>query len=182
MLGFVNLPIVAYFFAPFAAFDFQWGAMLFFVTGLAMVMGTWLLLVRLAGLGINERWMLLLLIAANGPLHYSLKEGNTAHMGLFALALGLYFLRSGRDIAAGAVLSIGALLKLPLLLPFSSFPVLLLPSLPLLSPPSPPPPPLFSSPSWPWRLTRNEGLGPQKLVSRRPPTGALFGPTFLGGT
>ena len=116
VLGFVNLPIVAYFFAPFAEFDFQWGAMLFFVTGLAMVMGTWLLLVRLAGLGTNERWMLLLLIAANGPLHYSLKEGNTAHMGLFALALGLYFLRSGRDIAAGAVLSIGALLKLPLLL------------------------------------------------------------------
>ena len=116
VLGFVNLPIVAYFFAPFAEFDFQWGAMLFFVTGLAMVIGTWLLLVRLAGLGISERWMLLLLIAANGPLHYSLKEGNTAHMGLFALALGLYFLRSGRDIAAGAVLSIGALLKLPLLL------------------------------------------------------------------
>lgn len=116
VLGFVNLPIVAYFFAPFAEFNFQWAAMLFFVTGVAMVIGTWLLLVRLADLGTNERWMLLLLIAANGPLHYSLKEGNTAHMGLAALALGLYFLRSGRDIAAGAVLSIGALLKLPLLL------------------------------------------------------------------
>ena len=47
---------------------------------------------------------------------YSLKEGNTSHWVLAALAGGLYLLRAGRPVAAGALLGAAAVLKLPLLL------------------------------------------------------------------
>lgn len=57
-----------------------------------------------------------LLFAANGPLVYSLKEGNTSHMVLLGLVAALIFLRRRRDLAAGIVLGVCALIKLPLLI------------------------------------------------------------------
>ena len=114
--GFVNLPIVAYLFAPFSLLSLRYAIGLFTLIGLATTVVAWLLLVRLAGLKGAERWLLLLLFVANGPLQYSLKEGNTSHWVLAALAGGLYLLRAGRPVAAGALLGAAAVLKLPLLL------------------------------------------------------------------
>jgi hypothetical protein len=113
--GFVNLPIVAYLFAPFALFDAGTAVVIFSALGLAAVVWAWLLLVRVAGLDRNAGWLLLFLFAANGPLIYSFKLGNTSHIILLALVGGLLLLRARRDVAAGALLGFAALIKLPLL-------------------------------------------------------------------
>lgn len=115
--GFVNLPIVAYLFAPFAALNSWWGsAAAFTLLGLAAIGAAWLLLVEMTALEGRVRWLLLFLFAASGPLHYSVKEGNTTHMVLLALVAGLHLLRKGKTLAAGALLAFAALIKLPLLL------------------------------------------------------------------
>jgi alpha-1,2-mannosyltransferase len=114
--GFVNLPIVAYLFAPFSMLSLRYAIGLFTLCGLGMTIIAWLLLADLAGLKGRERWLLLLLFVANGPLQYSIKEGNTSQWVLAALAGGLYLLRARRSAAAGALLGLAAVLKLPLLL------------------------------------------------------------------
>lgn len=114
--GFVNLPILAYLFAPFALMPPVLAAGLFSAIGLAMVVGAWLVLVQYAELEGSQRWTLLFLFAASGPLHNSVKEGNTSHMVLLALAAGLCLLRAHRNALAGAVLAAAALVKLPFLL------------------------------------------------------------------
>lgn len=114
--GFVNLPIVAYLFAPFSMLSLRYAIGLFTLFGLAMTGVAWFLLAGLAELKGTERWLLLLLFVANGPLLYSIKEGNTSHVVLVALAGGLYLLRARRPVAAGALLGAAAVLKLPLLL------------------------------------------------------------------
>ena len=58
-----------------------------FLIGLPYSAGAFLLLVRLAGLRGPGFWLLLLLFAINGPLHNSLKEGNTTHIVLLLLAM-----------------------------------------------------------------------------------------------
>lgn len=114
--GFVNLPIVAYLFAPFSMLSLRYAIGLFTVFGLAITAVAWFLLAALAELKGTERWLLLLLVAANGPLMYSIKEGNTSHVVLAALAGGLYLLRAKRSVAAGLLLGVAAVVKLPLLL------------------------------------------------------------------
>jgi len=114
--GFVNLPIVAYLFAPFALLPWKGAVVVFSLIGLAATLAAWALLARLAGLERRDRWLLLFLFAVNGPLHYSVKEANTSHMVLLGLAGGLYLLRAGRGMAAGILLGAMAVIKLPLLL------------------------------------------------------------------
>jgi hypothetical protein len=114
--GFVNLPVVAYLFTPFALLPDKAAAVLFTLIGLAATAGAFLLLARLAGLRGTGFWLLLLLFAINGPLHNSLKEGNTTHIVLLLLAAGLWLLRGRRDVAAGLLLGFAAVIKLPLML------------------------------------------------------------------
>lgn len=114
--GWVNLPIVAYLFAPFALLPARESAFVFSLLGLIPVALAWLLLARLAGLEGRNRWLLLFLFAVSGPLHYSVKEANTSHMVLAGLAGGLLLLRAGRPVAAGLLLGAMAVIKLPLLL------------------------------------------------------------------
>lgn len=114
--GFVNMPVTAYLFAPFAALPMMAGASLFTALGLALTAAAWALLARLGRLELADRWRLALLFAANGPLAYSLREGNTSHLILFTLAAGLVLIRAGRSSAAGAALACAALIKPPLVL------------------------------------------------------------------
>jgi alpha-1,2-mannosyltransferase len=114
--GFVNLPIIAYLFAPFSMLSLRYAIGLFTLLGLVATVLALLLLISLAELKGSERWLLLLLFVADGPLQYSIKEGNTSHWILAALAGGLYLLRARRPVAAGALLGAAAVIKLPLLL------------------------------------------------------------------
>jgi alpha-1,2-mannosyltransferase len=121
--GFVNLPVVAYLFAPFALLGPRLGVALYTGIGVGLTVAAWALLVRVARLGTREAWMLAVLFLANGPLLNGLKLGNTSHIILFILVAGLTLLRAGRSGAAGALLGAAAVLK-PALLLFGIFFVL----------------------------------------------------------
>ena len=56
------------------------------------------------------------LFASNGPMLNSLKEGNTSHMVLLALVASHFLLRTNRPLAAGILLGLSALIKLPILI------------------------------------------------------------------
>jgi hypothetical protein len=114
--GFVNLPAMAYLFAPFALLPFRPAVSVFTSLGLAAVAAAWALLARLARLDRTGRWQLALLFAASGPLQYSLREGNMSHLVLLALAGALALLHARRSAAAGVVLAAAALAKPPLIL------------------------------------------------------------------
>ncbi|HEX4272715.1 MAG TPA: glycosyltransferase family 87 protein [Rhizomicrobium sp.] len=114
--GFVNMPVVAYIFAPLALMPMSVAMAIFTLIGLIATILAWKLLADLAQLDLTERWLLALLFAANGPLQYSVKEGNTSHFILLALVAGLALLRAGRPGLAGMVLGAAAIIKPPLLL------------------------------------------------------------------
>jgi hypothetical protein len=114
--GFVNMPVVAYLFAPLALLPMSTATILFMVSALAATAVAWWLLARLTGLDRTRRWLLALLFAANGPLQYSVKEGNSSHFILLALAGSLALLRSARPATAGALLGAAAIVKPPLLI------------------------------------------------------------------
>ena len=114
--GFVNLPILAWLFAPFGLLPSAAAGYVFFLLGVAATIGAWYCLSRLAGLDRHRSLLLLFIFAACGPLHNSLREGNTTHFILLLLALGLLALRRDRDFLAGLIFGFAALIKLPLLL------------------------------------------------------------------
>lgn len=116
VLGFVNIPILAYLFAPFALLDLAPAAWIFTAMGVVMVVAAGGIIAREAGLDDERCQLFLLVFAAFGPLAYSIKEANTTHMILLALAVALAWLRRERNILAGLVLGFAAMIKLPLML------------------------------------------------------------------
>ena len=114
--GFVNIPVVAYLLAPFALFPPLIGAIIFTLVGIGLTVFSWLMLVRMTGLERRERWILAFLFLANGPLLNTFKFGNTSEYILAALVGGLVLLRKGRSGAAGVLLGLAAVIKLPLAL------------------------------------------------------------------
>jgi alpha-1,2-mannosyltransferase len=115
-VGFVNLPILAWVFVPLAPLGEPAAGWAFLVFGIAAIAATYVLLLRLGHFNVPIGAMLALSILANGPLVNSLREGNTTHFILLFLVLALLLWRSGAEYAAGAVLGLCALIKLPLLL------------------------------------------------------------------
>jgi alpha-1,2-mannosyltransferase len=116
VLGFVNIPILAYLFAPFALLDMTPASWIFAVMGVAMAGVAWLIIANEAELDEQSSHVFLLIFAAFGPLAYSIKEGNTTHMVLLALAVALAMLRRGQNFNAGLLLGFAAMVKLPLML------------------------------------------------------------------
>ena len=114
-IRFVNIPIVALPFAPLAALDARAGAWVLTAVGWAAVAAGFLLLSRAAGLDGRARALVAIALASNGPLHNSLRLGNTTELALPMLAGALLCLERGREAAAGALLAAAGILKLPLL-------------------------------------------------------------------
>lgn len=114
--GFVNLPILAWLFAPFTLLPPVAAGYAFFLLGVVATLGAWYSLSRLTDLNLDRSLLLLFVFAASGPLHNSLREGNTTHFILLLLVLGLWAARNHRDFAAGLIFGFAALIKLPLLL------------------------------------------------------------------
>jgi alpha-1,2-mannosyltransferase len=115
-LVFVNLPIVAYLFAPFGLLPDMPAAIAITLIGIGMVGLIWRLLVDMFGLDARESALLLLAICAFGPLLYSFKVGNTSHFILALILGGLAMVRSGKGFAAGALFGLAALIKPALVL------------------------------------------------------------------
>jgi len=114
VLGFVNLPIIAYLFAPFAILDIERASILFLVLGAGATAAAWYGITRLVGLERRDAAALLLLFATFGPLHNSIKEGNTSHVVLLVVVAALLLLQRRRDFLAGSLLALAAAVKLPL--------------------------------------------------------------------
>jgi alpha-1,2-mannosyltransferase len=114
--GFVNIPVVAYLFAPFGCLPPQIAAAVFTALGVGSAVAAWFLLVRLAQLERRERFLLALLFLVNGPLLNGVKFGNISYFLVFALTAGLTLLRARRSTAAGLLLGAAAVLKPPLAL------------------------------------------------------------------
>ena len=114
--GFVNLPVLAWLLAPFGLLESSVAAILFLLLGVACTIAAWYLLVRLTNLNRERSLLLLFVFSANGPLHYSLKIGNSTHFVLLLLVLGIWALRKERGFVAGVIFGLAALIKLPLLL------------------------------------------------------------------
>jgi alpha-1,2-mannosyltransferase len=117
-LLFVNLPIIAWLFTPFAwAGDPAYASRAYFAFGLACSIGACLSLIHLSSPAAARRaWLVVPLFIVNGPLIYSLKEGNSSHIILFILCLSLLFVQKERFVPTGALIGFCAIIKMPLVL------------------------------------------------------------------
>lgn len=114
--GFVNLPLAAYLFAPFALLPTGAASLAFFALGVAATLAAWRMIARRYGLDREAQALSLFALSAFGPLIYSLREGNTSHILLPPLIVGLGLAAARRDFAAGAVFAAAAIIKPPLML------------------------------------------------------------------
>ena len=115
--GFVNIPIVAWLFVPFVMLGEEEAGWAFLAFGAATALAAWWLLARMRRAeAMNTAPLLLLLGLVNGPMINSLREGNTTHIILLLIVLAFVLWRSGWDFAAGLLLGLCAVIKLPLLL------------------------------------------------------------------
>lgn len=114
--GFVNIPIVALLFTPFSTLTLRHAQWLFVVLSLgSLILSVWLLW------SISEpttwrKWGIVLLFMMNGPLVYSVKEGNLTHVALLLLLAGVVGLEKTWERSAGVCFALAAVIKLPLLL------------------------------------------------------------------
>src|SRR5262245_14122085 len=113
---FVNMPILAYLFAPLARLDDVDAGWTFLALGLTAALASWVLLARIGRYRAGSAALLAFVFLINGPMVNSLREGNSTHFLLLLLVLALLLLRAGWDYSAGLVLGFCALFKLPLLL------------------------------------------------------------------
>jgi Glycosyltransferase family 87 len=113
---FVNMPILAYLFAPLARLDDSDAGWIFLTLGVTAALVSWALLARIGRYSAASAALLAFIFLINGPMVNSLREGNTTHFLLLLLALALLLWRAGWDYSAGLVLGFCALFKLPLLL------------------------------------------------------------------
>jgi hypothetical protein len=113
---FVNMPILAFLFAPLARLDDVDAGWIFLALGLTAALASWALLARIGRCRAGSVALLAFIFLINGPMVNSLREGNTTHFLLLLLVLALVLWRAGWDYSAGLVLGFCALFKLPLLL------------------------------------------------------------------
>jgi alpha-1,2-mannosyltransferase len=113
---FVNIPVAAYLFAPFGLMSPMVAALVFTAIGVGVVALTWRMLVRLYDLDTRESAYLVLALCVFGPMLYTFREGNTSHFILALLVGGIALSRDRKDIAAGLVFGVAAIIKPALLL------------------------------------------------------------------
>src|SRR5262249_31739171 len=114
--GFSNLPVLGWLYVPFMWVDEEWAGWVWCVLGMLALLGAYAILVRTARLDASRGALLAFLFLINGPIVNSLREGQSSHVILLILVVGLVFWRGKRDYAAGLAFGFCALIKLPLLL------------------------------------------------------------------
>jgi alpha-1,2-mannosyltransferase len=116
VVGFVNLPIVAWLFVPLVPLGEEGAAWAFLALGVAATATAWALLTRMAKSGVKIGAVLLFFFLVNGPLINGLREGNTTPFILLLLVLALLLWSAGEEYMAGLLLGVCAVIKPPLLL------------------------------------------------------------------
>jgi alpha-1,2-mannosyltransferase len=114
--GFVNIPIVAYVFAPFAILDPTAAAWCFTLVGIGLVAAAWWTLGTLARADEAGRWIIALMFVGNGPLINGIKFGNITCYVLVVLVTALFCVHRGRSGVAGMLFALSAVMKPPLVL------------------------------------------------------------------
>ena len=112
--GFVNIPVVALFFAPLSRLSLTQAEAGFAIFSLACIAVSYSVLIALTAATGWRRWAIAALFITNGPLFYSFREGNLTHVALCLLVLMLACLDRGKDFWAGALVACAAVIKLPL--------------------------------------------------------------------
>jgi hypothetical protein len=114
--GFVNIPILAWLFVPLVPLGEANAGWAFLAIGAVAALAAWALLTRMSHAPTKVAAPLLFIGLVNGPMINSLREGNTTHIVLLLLIVALLLWRSRWDYAAGLILGVCAVIKLPLLL------------------------------------------------------------------
>jgi hypothetical protein len=115
-VGFVNIPIVGWLFVPLSFLDKESAGEAFLLLNVAATAAAWMLLLRLARPENKIGGALLFFFLANGPLVNGFREGNTTPIIFLLLVVALSLWNARSDYAAGLVLGVCAVVKLPLLL------------------------------------------------------------------
>ncbi|MEM5518148.1 glycosyltransferase family 87 protein [Henriciella sp. AS95] len=121
--GFVNLPIVAFLFSPFAVMPLRLADLIFLGLGGLSCILLWRELARFAQLEAPESALLLFLAIGSGPAAYGVANGNTSQMVLILIIWGIMAFMRGKDLSAGALFALAALVK-PALIVFGIFTLL----------------------------------------------------------
>ena len=114
ILGFVNIPIVAVLFLPFSRLAYSTAVGVFTFMGAASAVAACCLILKLTEARGWRRSAVIGAFAMNGPLFYSIKEGNSSHFFLLLFVLLFFLLKKGRDLAVGSLIAVGALIKIPI--------------------------------------------------------------------
>lgn len=112
--GFVNIPVVALFFAPLSRMTLSQAETAFAMFSLACIALSYYVLVALTAATGWRRWAIAALFITNGPLFYSFREGNLTHVAFCLLVLALACLSRDEDFWAGTLVACAAVIKLPL--------------------------------------------------------------------
>jgi hypothetical protein len=112
--GFVNLPIVGALFAPLSALPYWYAAVILTAAGVIAVAASVGLLWRVVTPTAGQAVLLLALVALNGPLWDSFKVGNLTHFVLPLVLLAVLMLIRRRPGAAGVILGVAGVVKIPL--------------------------------------------------------------------
>lgn len=114
--AFVNIPIVAFLFAPFSFFSLNQAYILFTIVGLITVLTNCYLLIKLTRVSGWKKILLLRVFTFSGPLYYSFAEGNISHFVLFLLSIVMISIQNKREVLVGSLLAVAVVLKPPLFL------------------------------------------------------------------
>jgi alpha-1,2-mannosyltransferase len=116
VFGFVNLPIISYFFAPFGLLEERLAGVLFSIICGVALLYAWDATARMLSFDREQRALSLFALAVYGPLIHSLRQANASHLVLAMIVWALMCARAGRSLWSGAGFGFAALIKPPLLL------------------------------------------------------------------
>ena len=119
--GYVNFPLLAYIFVPLSELPKEIAGNIFFVIGYLSLIPFGYLLIKSTHLTSWKMWLMIAILALNGPLDYSIKMGNTTHMIALTMLVAIFCYQRGREWLAGILLGINGLIKIPLIIPAGYF-------------------------------------------------------------
>lgn len=119
--GFTNFPLFAYLFVPLANLPKELSGRVFYLIGYLFLLPLAYWLVVASKVKGWKIFLVLALLALNGPLDYSVWLGNTTQIVMLFVLLAFFSLDRGWNWLSGILLGAGGLIKLPLVLPSGYF-------------------------------------------------------------
>lgn len=112
--GFVNIPVVAFLFAPLSLLSLERAQVAFALLSWGCIAASLYYLVVLTAATGWRRWAIATLFVVNGPLLYSVREGNLTHVVLLLIVLTFVCVERNAEVWAGVFVACAVVIKLPL--------------------------------------------------------------------